>query len=110
MKPYNAVWIIQNTIFLKRTHITAVTLNPLTVICLKHAKNLAMACLKQILCNQVSALTIIHHNIWMIFKLLHSSLNKHIRNMEFLKLFIKCNMTTVNLTLTWFNNQTFYIL
>ena len=69
-----------------------------------------MTCLKKILGNQVSALTIIHHNIWMIFELLHSSLNKHIWNMKLIKLFIKRNMTTVNLTLTWFNNQTFYIL
>ena len=86
------------------------TVLSLHVIRLKYSHDIFVPVIRQILCDHISPLKIIQQHMRFVFHLWETSLDKHVWNMRFFKLFVQIHMPAENLAFTRFNDNPVNIL
>ena len=106
MEPDHHIGIVGITGLKQRLHIPLVALPSLAVVCLEDPQNPPVSQFDQIVCHQITAHTVIHQDVRLIFHLRIVSLYEDIGNLVKIKFFIQCHIGAENLTLAGFHDQT----
>ena len=107
MKPDNIVRIVENTRFLQRLDVAPVTLYALGVVRLEYAENIAVSQRNQIVGDKVTAFTVVHLDLRLVFHLLQACLDKYIGNPKLFQTLVKRDVLAKNFALAGFDNQPF---
>ena len=110
MKPYNCIRIVADSSLLQRLYIPLVPIDSLDIIRLEKSCNPAVSQFQKILGDQISSPHIIHKDMGLVLHFRINSLNKNIRDLVLVQIFIEIWVTAAKLAFARLDDQSINIL